>query len=745
MDLSHFGFVAKAALCREIEFVRYRKPHVVEYPTNAVVLNPRHASTLRHATDATSDAQDEHKLEPSANHRNRRPRQADEDDPRYQTDDELLCNDATFYSKVLQLRWRQAAGPGAGLENFGNTCYLNSVLQAIAHTPPLAQYLMYNFKQPHQAAGAPIDFAYHLADAVRQIRRVSVDGVLQQSTHQRYTKPVGIVKNLTSISKTLRPGQQHDAHEFLVYLIQAVQHSLLFRMHGNNKKLPLRISTTTPILRLCGGYLRSQVSWSLDEELDALRRTKQLQQAADLELMFKNRLQNVSSGSSSKRQLHSNTYDPTTVISLTITTPACHSLNDCLAEYCRVEKLDGKIYTTPRKVQVHATKCMRLHIPPPVLVLQLKRFDAARAKVKKRVTYPNVLDVAPYCTEGLAEYGGPEASTVYELDAVIIHEGGSLSYGHYYAFVRLPNKVWACCNDQSVSIVSEEVALRQEGYLLFYTKKSVEPTQPGKRSTSATPTSSPRLSAAQPRKVQHDALLDESTELTEKQLQEALANRRAATLKQCSAPTAFTQSSTESASVSLPVDLTACPRGGVPARRERRRYVDESDSDDNVHKDKDKRLFAAAQRPIAADTQQSPTALVDSLHRPRATAAGGRVLLGAPSEPAVANPSDDSTDADNAVTAAPLAVGVDALKVLHRTKQQESHATVERPRHAPRLRTAVRDEQWEKMMDAGRVKKVRRRDDAADDTTPRANRFQNAGVAFDIRGRRIRDNPQPDV
>ncbi|CAN0477928.1 unnamed protein product, partial [Laminaria digitata] len=86
------------------------------------------------------------------------------------------------------------------------------------------------------------------------------------------------------------------------------------------------------------------------------------------------------------------------------------------------------------------------HQPPNALVVHLKRFVFARkaTKVKHHVQFGDKLEL---------RVSGPEKSALYDLTGVVVHAGGSMSSGHYYAYVRSSSGIWAQMDDTSVSKV----------------------------------------------------------------------------------------------------------------------------------------------------------------------------------------------------------------------------------------------------------------------------------------------------
>lgn len=84
--------------------------------------------------------------------------------------------------------------------------------------------------------------------------------------------------------------------------------------------------------------------------------------------------------------------------------------------------------------------------------------------MKQAVSYPMFLDLTEYCDD-------KDLPVKYQLLSVVVHEGRSLSSGHYIAHCKQPEGTWATYDDEYINKISERDVLKEpNAYYLLYTR-----------------------------------------------------------------------------------------------------------------------------------------------------------------------------------------------------------------------------------------------------------------------------------
>jgi ubiquitin C-terminal hydrolase len=233
----------------------------------------------------------------------------------------------------------------------------------------------------------------------------------------------GLKKELCQYTDTFADYAQHDAHEFIVALIDALHDEL---SNGSSSIIIDQLNINMKSTVKC---LTCKVSQTGDESIKFL-----------------------------SLPLPDHTKAPVTLSSL-------------LDSFEKAEDLDGEIYCDKcpgiAKGRQQSTLCAPL---PPIIIVQLKRFpfDGTSRKVDTLIDYPHI-------NFDFERRKQKDNEHLYDLIAISMHSG-SLGFGHYTAFGwHNPSRKWYYFNDQNYEPVDNVnvFLLKREAYLLIYAKKSI--------------------------------------------------------------------------------------------------------------------------------------------------------------------------------------------------------------------------------------------------------------------------------
>ncbi|KAK6912478.1 Zinc finger, UBP-type [Dillenia turbinata] len=344
-----------------------------------------------------------------------------------------------------------------GLNNLGNTCFMNSVLQALLHTPPFMNYFL-------------SDRHNHMTCRRRSAQGLclpcDIDVIFSAvfSGERTPYSPAQFLYSWWQHAANLASYEQQDAHEFFV--------SMLDRIHEREGKATFPHKDDTDCLciahRVFSGLLRSDVTCTACG-------------------------------------FTSSTYDPCVDISLDLDTSTWCSMDGanmsfkqnestsistllgCLELFTRPERLgsDQKLYCQNCKERQDSLKQMSFKRLPLVLCFHIKRFEHSpirkmSRKIDRHLQFPFTLDMAPYLSASIVRkrFGNrmftldndySDAPTEYEIFAVVTHSG-MLESGHYVTYVRLKNQ-WYKCDDAWITEVDEHVVRASQCYLMYYVQK----------------------------------------------------------------------------------------------------------------------------------------------------------------------------------------------------------------------------------------------------------------------------------
>ena len=330
-----------------------------------------------------------------------------------------------------------------GLVNLGNTCFLNSCMQALSHTKELSDIINANEFAPLKK-DLPENTIIMEWNNLRDVMWLK-DGTVSPKRFVHNIQQLAIKKD-----RELFTGwAQNDLPEFLMFIIDCFHNSLMreVEMSINGKQSNEQDKMAYQCYKMMKNMYKKEYSEMLN-------------------IFYGIHVSNISSVKNGKTLAM--TPEPFSTISLPVPSKNETSIYECMDLYCQKERMEGDNawYNEKTEKKEDIDKGIRFWSLPNILMIDLKRFDMRGRKLRQMVQCPlENIDFSKYVD------GYNSSSYVYDLYAICNHSGGLMG-GHYTAFIKNANNNWYLFNDTVVKKVDKEKIITPSAYCFFFRKRS---------------------------------------------------------------------------------------------------------------------------------------------------------------------------------------------------------------------------------------------------------------------------------